>query len=95
MHNGPPWATNVPAGMHQIELHNPGYKSWLTSIELSANETQTLRVVLEPLGKGATPLATLKLATTPPGLEVAIDGKQLAQRTPITGRCGQGRTPSQ
>src|SRR5204863_4104904 len=45
-HVGTPWQTELPAGLHQVEIHHPGYKSWLTTVELSAAETQTLRVVL-------------------------------------------------
>jgi len=84
VHTGSPWAIELPAGAHQIEIHNAGYKSWLTTVDLSANETNTLRVVLEPLGKNAAPApATVKITTEPPGLEVLIDGKQLPEKTPI------------
>jgi serine/threonine protein kinase len=82
VHAGSPWASELPAGVHQIEIHRKGYKSWLTSIELSANETQTLRVVLEPLTSTVGD-ATLTISTTPSGLEVVIDGYVQAQRTPF------------
>lgn len=84
-HAGSPFSIQLEAGIHQIEIHRAGYKSWLTSIELSANEVQTVRVVLEPL-KDATPMsdATLTVNTTPPGLEVLIDGTPLAQKSPVT-----------
>lgn len=81
-HTGSPWSRELPAGIHQIEIHRSGYKSWLTSLELSPNETQTLRVVLEPL-TSTIPQASLTIATTPPGLEVVIDDKVQAQRTPF------------
>ncbi len=81
VHTGSPWSTELTAGTHPIEIHRSGYKSWLTSVELSANETATLRVVLEPIT--TTSDATLTVATTPPGLDVYIDGTLLDQKTPI------------
>ena len=41
-HPGAPWQTDLPAGIHQIEIRRQGYKAWLTSLELSARETQTM-----------------------------------------------------
>ena len=84
-HAGSPWTTELAAGAYPIEIHRTGYKSWLTTIELSARETQTMRVVLEPLGtqRAAQSTATLVLSTTPPGLEAVLDGNALAQPTPI------------
>jgi serine/threonine protein kinase len=82
-HVGSPWATPLDPGIHQIEIHRTGYKAWLTSIEVSANETQILRVVLEPLGSSVTAEATLILAPTPSGLDVVLDGQPLAVKTPI------------
>lgn len=85
MHKGSPWSIELPPGAHQIAIQRDGYKAWLTSLELSPNETYSLRVVLEPLGGGpqASAEATLILSTTPPGLEVMIDGQLLPQRTPL------------
>ena len=80
-HAGSPFASELAAGIHQIEIKKTGYKSWLTSIELSANEVQTLRVVLEPLNNSAD--ATLTVSTTPAGLDVVVDGQLLAQKSPI------------
>ncbi|HEY5928135.1 MAG TPA: protein kinase [Kofleriaceae bacterium] len=81
VHSGSPWSSELAAGTHQIEIHRTGYKSWLTSIELSAAETQTLRVVLEPLTARSAE-ASLTITSTPEGLEVVIDGQVQAQRTP-------------
>jgi hypothetical protein len=84
-HAGSPFSSELSAGIHQIEIHRAGYKSWLTSIELSANEVQTVRVVLEPLKNAAANSdATLTVNTTPAGLEVLVDGTPLAQKSPIT-----------
>ena len=83
-HTGSPWQATLPPGTHQIEIRHAGYKAWLTSLDLSARETQTLRVVLEPLGaKAATADATLALSTTPSDLEVVLDGQLLGMHTPI------------
>ncbi|HEX5063425.1 MAG TPA: protein kinase [Kofleriaceae bacterium] len=91
VHSGSPWSSELPAGVHQVEIHRSGYKSWLTSIELSANETQTLRVVLEPLTNNvASADASLTITTTPAGLEVVIDGHVQSQRTPFKGKLPVG-----
>ncbi len=89
VHAGSPWSSELQPGNHQIEIHRQGYKSWLTSIELSANETQTLRVVLEPL-TDKTGEASLTITTTPSGLEVVIDGRVQSQRTPFKGKLDVG-----
>jgi hypothetical protein len=82
-HSGSPFTSELAAGIHQIEIRKAGYKSWLTSLELSQNEMQTLRVVLEPLAATPDSNATLTVATTPAGLDVFIDGKPFKDKTPI------------
>jgi eukaryotic-like serine/threonine-protein kinase len=89
-HAGSPWTTQLEPGVHQIQIQREGYKAWLTSIELSANETQTLRVVLEPLSdKAAASEATLTLDSTPSGLEAFLDGRLLGV-TPIKAQIKPG-----
>ncbi len=84
VHTGSPWVTELEAGVHQLQIEAKDHKAWLTSLELSAAETQTLRVVLEPLGAASVVAeATLILRTTPSGLDVLIDGKPLPAKTPI------------
>ncbi|MGE0397621.1 MAG: protein kinase [Kofleriaceae bacterium] len=85
-HTGSPFQIELEPGVHQVQINRAGYKSWLTALELSASETQTLRVVLEPLGAAvaaAEPEGTLILSSTPSGLEAVLDGKLLPVRTPI------------
>ena len=82
-HVGSPWATELDAGTHQIEIHRDGFKAWLSSIDLSANETYTVRVALGPLGAQAPAEAMLMLGASSPGLEALIDGKVVDVRTPI------------
>jgi hypothetical protein len=82
-HTGSPWTVDLPAGIHQVEIRMTGYKAWMTSLELSAHETQTLRVVLEKLDTAAQNSdATLTISTTPAGLEALLDGQPLAEKTP-------------
>jgi serine/threonine protein kinase len=81
-HTGSPWAIDLPAGVHGIEIRKAGFKGWVTSIELSANQTQTLRVVLAPLGAAQNTDATLAISTTPPGLDALLDGEPLPSKTP-------------
>jgi serine/threonine protein kinase len=82
-HAGSPWATELAAGTYQVEIHRTGYKAWLTSVELSTAENQTLRVVLEPLDKTEADTASLAISTTPSGLDVVIDGKPQGSKTPL------------
>jgi len=90
-HKGSPWTTQLEPGVHQIQIQRDGYKAWLTSLELSANETQTLRVVLEPLSteKAVVAEATLVLSSTPLGLEAFLDGRLLGV-TPIKAQIKPG-----
>jgi serine/threonine protein kinase len=88
-HAGSPWTTQLEPGIHQIQIQREGYKTWLTSIELSANETQTLRVVLEPMSKAEPTEATLILTSTPDGLDAFLDGKALGT-TPIKAQIRPG-----
>ena len=80
VHSGSPWSTEIAAGKHQIEIHQSGFKSWLTTVDLSTGETQTFRVVLEPLGSTSSGDATLSLAT-PGGYDAFLDGKPV--KTPL------------
>jgi hypothetical protein len=83
VHTGSPWTGELAAGIHQIEIHRLGYKSWVTSLELSGGEHHSMRVVLEAITDAIPDDATLTIATTPAGLDVEIDGQPLADKTPI------------
>jgi serine/threonine protein kinase len=83
MHTGSPWDVDLAPGIHQIEIHRDGYKTWLTSTELAAGETQMLRFVLDPFDAAVTAEATLIVSSTPPALEVMLDGMPTGARTPI------------
>jgi serine/threonine protein kinase len=78
---GSPWEVELEPGQHQVEIKRDGYKTYRVELELSANETQTLRVVLEEGGNAH--LATLILSSTPTGLTAVLDGRPLEQKTPL------------
>jgi serine/threonine protein kinase len=82
-HTGSPWSVELPPGAHQIEIHHDGFKAWLTSTDVVAGQTQTLNVPLEPLDSAVLSDATLIVGSTPPGLEVVLDGGSIAGNTPI------------
>jgi serine/threonine protein kinase len=87
-HQGSDWAVDVEAGVFQVEISAEGHKNYVTSIELSAGETQSIRVVLE---KGGNPsVATLVLDSSPGGLTVLIDGNEVG-KTPFNQEIPPGR----
>ncbi len=77
---GSGWVVELEAGVEQVEIARDGYTSWVTSIELSPSEFQTIRVVLEKGGNPA--VATLVLDSDPSGATVLLDGKEIG-KTPI------------
>jgi serine/threonine protein kinase len=82
VHAGTPWEVDLEPGTHQIEIRRDGYKAVLTQIELSAGDVRPLEFTLEPIGATLTD-ATLSISTSPPGLEVVVDGAS-AGRTNMT-----------
>ena len=82
-HTGSPWAIELAAGTHQIEVHHDGFKAWLSSVDVGPGETNVIRVALGPLGSTASPDAMLMLGASTPGLEVVLDGHALDVRTPL------------
>ena len=43
MHHGSPWSPELEPGGYQIEIDRDGYMGWLTSIDVVAGQSQTLR----------------------------------------------------
>jgi serine/threonine protein kinase len=84
-HQGAPWSIQLEPGVAQVKISRDGHLSWETSIELSSNETQTVRVVLgpAPAGTDATQ-ARLELSSEPVGLAILLDGHDTGARTPTT-----------
>ncbi|MBK7197773.1 MAG: serine/threonine protein kinase [Myxococcales bacterium] len=84
VHDGAPWTIPLEPGVIQVKISRDGFVSWETSIELSSNETQTIRAVLAPAPAGPEAnMAMLVLDSEPQGLTVLLDGKELEQKTPL------------
>ena len=84
-HVGAPWSIQLDPGVAQVKVSRDGHLSWETSIELSSNETQTVRVVLGPAPAGLdASQASLELSSDPGGLAVLLDGHDIGKRTPVT-----------
>jgi len=80
-HTGSPWEVDLDPGQVQVQISHDGFKSYVTTVDLSGGETQTLRVVLDQGGAAA--LSMLSIESNPPGLIATLDGQELAQKTPI------------
>ncbi|MCB9571339.1 MAG: protein kinase [Kofleriaceae bacterium] len=80
-HTGSGWSVEVEPGVFQVEISKDGFKTWVTQIELSDGENQTVRVVLEAGGNAA--LATLVVDSTPQNMTVLVDGHEVG-KTPYT-----------
>jgi serine/threonine protein kinase len=80
-HQGSDWTVELEAGELQVEIAREGFKSWVTKVELSANETQTIRVVLERGGNAS--MATLVIDSIPQHMTVLVDGHEVG-KTPFT-----------
>jgi eukaryotic-like serine/threonine-protein kinase len=80
-HTGSPWAVDLEPGQVQVEIKKDGYKTYVTSLDLSAGETQVLRIMLEQADEKH--LATISIDSTPAGLVAFLDDNELARRTPI------------
>jgi serine/threonine protein kinase len=73
----PDWVTpysstiNRPAGTHQVVISKDGYSDYQQSVTLEGGKTATLNAQLSQA------IGEVVVLTTPPGLEVWIDGKSL------------------
>ncbi|HET7204262.1 MAG TPA: PEGA domain-containing protein [Steroidobacteraceae bacterium] len=73
-----PATLELDAGTHRIELRQPGFKNWVTDLQVVANEPQTLGPVRLGLPDG-----TLVVRTEPTGASVSVGGA-FRGRTPLT-----------
>ena len=72
-----PITTELLAGTRELELRREGYNTWRHSLEVIANQPQTLpEVVLAPAD------GVLRIVSRPPGASVTID-RQYAGQTPV------------
>ena len=73
----PDWVTpyssaiSRPAGTHQVVISKEGYRDYMQSVTIEGGKTATIDAQLSE-AKGE-----LLVTTTPPGLEVLIDGKSI------------------
>ena len=70
----PSWVTpftipDLPAGTHNVVISMDGYESSQQSVTITAGQTATIQ------GSLSTATAELDIITSPPGIEVVIDGK--------------------
>jgi formylglycine-generating enzyme required for sulfatase activity len=73
-----PAQLELDAGTHRIELRHPGYKAWVTDVQVVANQPQTLGPVQLGLPDG-----TLVVRTEPAGASVSVGGA-FRGRAPLT-----------
>ena len=73
-----PAKLELDAGTHRIELRQPGFKQWVTDLQVVANEPQTLGPVRLGLPDG-----TLVVRTEPAGASVSVGGA-FRGRAPLT-----------
>ena len=73
-----PAKLELDAGTHRIELRQPGFKNWVTDLQVVANEPQTLGPVRLGLPDG-----TLVVRTDPAGASVSVGGA-FRGRSPLT-----------
>jgi serine/threonine protein kinase len=80
-HTGSPFQIDLAPGIYQVEIRRDGYKTYLTSLEMAANEKQSLVVTLVPIS-GASNESSLHITSTPAGAEIEIDGTATGMKTP-------------
>ncbi len=73
-----PAKLELDAGTHRIELRHPGFKPWVSDIQVVANQPQTLGPVQMGLPDG-----TLVVRTEPAGASVSVGGA-FRGRSPVT-----------
>jgi formylglycine-generating enzyme required for sulfatase activity len=73
-----PAQLELDAGTHRIELRQPGFKDWVTDVQVVANQPQTLGPVRLGLPDG-----TLVVRTDPVGASVSVGGA-FRGRAPVT-----------
>ncbi|MCE9573882.1 MAG: protein kinase [Deltaproteobacteria bacterium] len=87
-HTGSPYSVDFDPGQIQVQITHAGFKSYVTTIDLSAGETQTIRALLEQ--GSATHSSTLSVESNPPGLVAILDGNELPGKTPLKMEVGAG-----
>jgi serine/threonine protein kinase len=88
-HTGSPFQIDFEPGQIQVQIQHAGFKSYVTTVDLSAGETQTIRAMLEQ--GSATHSSTLSVESNPPGLVAVLDGNELPTKTPLKMEVGAGQ----
>lgn len=73
-----PAKLELDAGTHRIELRHPGFRDWVSDVQVVANQPQTLGPIRLGLPDG-----TLVVRTEPAGANVSVGGA-FRGRTPVT-----------
>lgn len=73
-----PTQLELDAGTHRVELRHPGFRTWVSDLQVVANQPQTLGPVRLGLPDG-----TLVVRTEPAGANVSVGGA-FRGRTPVT-----------
>ncbi len=73
-----PAQLELDAGTHRVELRHPGFKNWVTDVQVVASQPQTLGPVQLGLPDG-----TLVVRTDPAGASVSVGGA-FRGRAPVT-----------
>ena len=73
-----PAQLELDAGTHRVELRHPGFRKWVSDVQVVANQPQTLGPVRLGLPDG-----TLVVRTEPAGANVSVGGA-FRGRTPVT-----------
>ena len=73
-----PAKLELDAGTHRVELRHPGFRTWVSDLQVVANQPQTLGPVRLGLPDG-----TLVVRTEPAGANVSVGGA-FRGRTPVT-----------
>jgi formylglycine-generating enzyme required for sulfatase activity len=73
-----PAQLELDAGTHRVELRHPGFRNWVSDVQVVANQPQTLGPVRLGLPDG-----TLVVRTEPAGANVSVGGA-FRGRTPVT-----------
>ncbi len=75
---------DLPSGTHSVAISKSGYSNYQQSVTIEGGRTDTLNAHLsEPVGE-------INISTTPPGIDVLIDG-QFVGRSPVQKTVGLGQ----
>lgn len=87
-HEGSPLVLDVEApGVYEVKIHHEGYKSYVSTLEVTPNGTYVVQTALRP---GGSDKASLAVRSSPPGQRVVIDDVATGAHTPSDHEIGPG-----